>query len=180
VFASYAAARLPEANRVAAWVTSAAWPPGRTGSAYRPGCNLRGRPAAVEQLLTCDVDDRCWVTLNTAIDVDRGLRTRPADCEVLRGVCELRRAVLCDAALERAALESVDRALSTLAEVWVGTTVAQALDELRRAVCDAVESAGSVVVTIVERSGPIQPHPPRETPRPGDAAGAEEPVGVSA
>jgi len=176
VFAAYAAARLPEANRVAAWVTSAGWPPGRTGSAYRPGVNLRGRPAAVRQLLECDVDDRCWTTLNDTVDVDRGLRTRPATCEVLRGVCALRRVIISGEQLSGADLEAADGALATLAPVWHGTTVSTALDELRHAVRDGVEGSDRVVVSVASAVAPVDQLQPRAVSH----TAADEPVGATA
>lgn len=176
VFAAYAAARLPEANRVAAWVTSAGWPPGRTGSAYRPGVNLRGRPAAVQQLLECDVEGRCWVTVNDAIDVDRGVRTRPPTCELLQGVCALRRTLLGDGPLAGAALGSAHRALSTLAPVWEATTVSGALDELHHAVQDAAAARSRIAVTV---AGPVAPVDQLHR-RPSQPAEVDEPVGATA
>lgn len=176
VLAAYASARLPEANRVAAWVTSAGWPPGRTGSAYRPGVNLRGRPAAVGQLLECDDENRCWVVLNDTVDVDRGLRTRPATCEVLQGVCVLRRAVIGGVPLGGTDLEAADEALAALRPSWNGTTVSGALDELRDAVRDAVEGATRVVVTVAE---PVAPFDQLHRRRPPNV-GVDEPVGATA
>lgn len=161
LLATYAAARLPEANRVAAWVTSAGWPPGRKGSAYRPGVNLRGRPAAVQQLLECDVEQRCWVTLNDNVDVDRGLRIRPASCDVLRGVCTLRRVLVEGEPLADADLELAGAALETLGPVWQGTTVAVALDELADAVRDAAQQSSQVVVSQVVPMASVDELPPR-------------------
>jgi hypothetical protein len=86
LFASYAARREPEANRVAAWVTASEWPPSGFGGAYRPGADLRGRPAAVARLLECADEGRCWLTLNTDVDIERGLRTRPPSCDLLGSV----------------------------------------------------------------------------------------------
>lgn len=176
VLAAYAAARLPEANRVAAWVTSAGWPPGHTGSAYRPGVNLRGRPAAVRQLLECDVEDRCWVALNDRVDVDRGLRTRPAICEVLQGVCALRAAVISGAPLDGADLEAADAALTSLRPSWRGTTVSGALEELRHAVRDGAESSDRVVVSVAEPVAPVD----RLQSRGEVHQGTDEPVRATA
>lgn len=173
VLASYAAARRPEANRVAAWVTSSGWPPGRTGSAYRPGVNLRGRPAAVAQLLACDVERRCWFTVNPSVDIDRGLRARPPECEVLAGVCALRDRMLDGAPLGGDQLGRAADALRQLEPSWQGTVVADALDELVAALSEAEAAGTSVVVR-------ISPVAPVGQLRPDRTVARDEPVSVTA
>ena len=149
LFASYAARREPEANRVAAWVTAAAWPPSGFGGSYRPGADLRGRPAAVARLLECADEGRCWLTLNTDVDIERGLRTRPPSCELLIAVLlAFRASRTAMTRLDAEQVSELDAALRHLAPTWSPSTGAPDVAPLAEAVERAAELGAGLCVSV--------------------------------
>lgn len=174
LFASYAARREPEANRVAAWVTAAAWPPSGFGGSYRPGADLRGRPAAVARLLECADEGRCWLTLNTDVDIERGLRTRPPTCELLASVLLAFRASR--TAMTRLDAEQVcelDAALRHLAPTWSPSTGAPDVAPLAEAVERAAELGTGLCVSV-----PLVPPGSGDEPAPTPWSGHDRELGT--
>jgi hypothetical protein len=147
LFASYATARMPEDRRAAAWVTAAARPPGRPGAAFRPGADLRGRPAAVQQLLDCDDQGRCWVALNPEVDIALGVARRPPRCPVLAALVQLWADLAelpVELDVERTA--ALRRAVGRLGPTWSTTTGARHVAPLARALRTWTPEGGPRVV----------------------------------
>ena len=154
LFASYAASRGPEASRASAWVTSIGWPPQVAGAEFRPGADLRGRPVAVARVLRCDSEDRSWLTLNTSVDIGRGLRTRPPYCPVLAGVAELwsgSRAAMSELPVD--SLGPMIDAITELEPQWRGTPMAPDVLSLLVALTGALD--GSVSVRLQVTNAPM-------------------------
>ncbi len=170
LFAAYAAARLPEAGRVAAWVSAVGRPPGEDGREFEPGADLRGRPAAVARLLACAVDDRTWVTLNPSVDIALGVARRPPTCPTLAGLVALWASTR--AALSQVPGEQIARvadAITTLEGRWRGTPVAADVLSLLVALTEAVEQDATLrlQVSLVPLGGdggaPVHAPEPRST-----------------
>lgn len=187
LFAAYAASRAPEANRAAAWVCAIDRPPGESGGEFAPGADLRGRPAAAGRLLTCDVDGRCWVTLNAAVDIGRGLTRRPPTCATLAGVASLWAATR--AAMSLVADEDVApiiASVTTLEPQWRGTPAAPSVLELLVACTEAADAGRGLrlQVTLAPFGGvgrdlaPAAMHTtdPRRPPSAGSASGTSAPA----
>lgn len=138
LFAAYAAARMPEDRRAAAWVTAAARPSQRHGLEFQPGAVLRGRPAAVQRLLECDDEDRCWVTLNQQVDIALGVGRRPPRCEVLAALVELWAGTRELPSRLDGELTPLRDAIDRLEPIWGPTPGALLVEPLALAVRDAV------------------------------------------
>lgn len=172
LFAAYAAERLPEANRVAAWVTSSDWPPSRTGGSYRPGADLRAKPVAVGRLLDCADQGRCWLTLSDRTDIARGLRARPPSCPVLGGLVVVWHATR--AAMTRLDPDDVATAAAAVRELaprWATTTGAPDVEPIAAVLSDAASAGAGVVVRV-----PLQPLGPGEHAATRDPERMAEPV----
>ncbi|MHB1138948.1 MAG: hypothetical protein ACYC2O_08315, partial [Microthrixaceae bacterium] len=149
LFAAYAAARLPEAGRAAAWVTAGGRPPGEQGREFEPGVDLRNKPAAAARLLDCDVDGRTWVTLNTSVDIGRGLARRPPRCATLDGLTSWWAATR--AAVTRVpddSLAPLRAAIVTLEPHWRDTTVAAQVRPLLAALDEAIDTPAPLLVQV--------------------------------
>jgi len=156
LFAAYAASRGSEANRAAAWVTSIGWPPEVAGGEFRPGADLRGRPAAVTRLLRCDAEGRSWVTLNAGVDIGRGLRSRPPTSATLAGVAAIwagTRSAMSE--LPASDLRSMIDAITVLESQWRGTPMAAEVLSLLVALTAAADDTTSVRLQIT--NAPIGP-----------------------
>ena len=171
LFASVAAGRGPDADRAAAWVTASDWPPGAFGGEFRPGADLRGRPAAVRRLLERDDDGRCWVTLRGSVDIAKGLRMRPPRGDELTGIVPLWTATRSsDGQLDRGSCEAMAVALDRLEHLWAPTVAAVEVQALRRAITEVLSSAAP------DASLEVQIAPPVRT-APGPAADRRQPAG---
>ena len=145
LFAAYASARLPEAGRASAWVTSVARPEGVDGREFEPGTSLRGKPAAAGRLLECDRDGRIWVTLNPSVDIAMGVSRRPPSCTTLTALVALWAAT-------RAAMSQLDEedataiaaAITELEPQWRGTPVGPEVLSLLVALSEANDHDATV------------------------------------
>lgn len=141
LFAGYVAGGFPERSRVTGWVTPIAAPPGRP-ALYR-GADLRGRSTRVSELLACGDLGRNWVDLQPAVDIGRGIRSRPPADEVLRGILWWWGA----ATLEHAAVAPDDVAeLRAALEAVVGHLAPNVMESTARellAVCEIAVRTGS-------------------------------------
>ena len=84
LFAAYVASGRPERSRVTGWVTALATPPSQPNVV--PGEGMRGRPRRIVDLLRCGDEGRNWITLNPAVDIERGLTRRAPFDDVLLGL----------------------------------------------------------------------------------------------
>lgn len=149
LFASYSAARLPEANRVAAWVTAGEHPPSGDGSICDPGTSLRGRPAAVQRLLECDEQGRSWVTLNEHVDIGLGVHRRPPSCDVLAPLVELWAAAQeVRAELSGDSVVALAGAIETLRPTWSPTTASSLVDPVAEILAEAVAATPTRSVSL--------------------------------
>jgi len=168
LFAAYAAARLAEAARAAAWVTAVARPDDEDDPAFTVGANLRGKPAAAARLLRCDRDGRIWVTLNTSVDIGRGLAQRPPGCPTLAGLAALWAATR--SALSQVADEDVAHiaaAVTALESEWRGTTAAPEILALLVALTEGVHEGATVRIQVA-----LAALGPASGPSPDGSAGA--------
>ncbi len=160
LFASVAAGRGPDADRVAAWVTASGWPPGAFGGEFRPGADLRGRPAAVRRLLERDDDGRCWVTLRDSVDIAKGLRMRPPRSDDLAGIVPLWAATRSsDGQLDRGSCEAMAVALDRSEHLWAPTVASVEVQALRRAIAEVLSSAAPDASLEVQISAPVRTPP---------------------
>jgi hypothetical protein len=86
LLAAYCASKRPAASRVAAWVTADECPPSLDEAMFKPGASFRGKPGRVTALARADDDERCWVALNTSVDIQAGLRRSSVKDETLTGL----------------------------------------------------------------------------------------------
>ncbi|MFZ4668467.1 MAG: hypothetical protein ACOYML_04160 [Microthrixaceae bacterium] len=76
----------PAAKRASAWVTVRATPPSLDGEAFAPGADLRNRTGRVRTLFAATDLDATWITLRTAVDIERGLKQSPLSDPTLDGL----------------------------------------------------------------------------------------------
>ena len=153
LFAAYASARLPEAGRAAAWVTSIARPDGVEGKEFEPGVSLRGKPAAAGRLLECDRDGRVWVTLNSSVDIAMGTSRRPPSCPTLAGLVTLwaaTRAAMSQLGDGDAA--AVAASITELEPQWRGTPVGPEVLSLLVALSEAIDHDATVRLQVTLRA----------------------------
>lgn len=169
LFAAYVVSGGSAARRAAGWVTAVA-ESSLEGSQFRAGADLRGRTAPVRTLFLHDEADRCWVTLQTTVDIARGVGRHPVECPTLDGLVRLwhvtRSAMT---SVPDGDVDSILASIDELAPTWRGTTAAPLIDPLAGALRAAFGAGDTVRIQVTRAQVGAEDH---RTSRPSTPAAA--------